>query len=62
MRAQFLSLKMKLNSGDANDVILESGQSYSGIVAHHETDDEFQKKHTSRFNFAFSLHTNTFAR
>jgi hypothetical protein len=50
-----IELKIKMNSGDAYDVFLESGKAYSIMIAYHKTDDDFQIRHTARFQLTISL-------
>jgi hypothetical protein len=49
-------LKIPLDSGDSYDVVLETGNIYSIIVAYHESEDDFQIKHTARFHQSIAIH------
>ena len=50
-----IEFKKKMNSGDAYDSILESGKVYSIMIAYHMTDDDYQVRHTARFQLAIGL-------
>jgi hypothetical protein len=50
-----IELKIPLNSGDYYDVDLEVGNTYSIIVAYHESEDDFQMKHTARFHQSLTI-------
>jgi hypothetical protein len=43
-----IEFKIKMNTGDPYDTLLESGISFPCIIAYHDTDDDFQKKHTTK--------------
>ena len=51
----FIEFKIKMNSGDPYDVLLECGKSYSIILAYSETVDDFQTKHSMRLHHTIKL-------
>jgi hypothetical protein len=51
-----IELRIPLDSRDVYDTFLEAGKIYSIIVAYHESEDDFQMKHTARFHHFITIH------
>jgi hypothetical protein len=50
-----IEIKRRMNSEDSYDILLESGKVYSIMIAYHQTDDDFEVRHTERFQLVISL-------